>query len=262
MALHEVAAQAESRLELARSRGLISDWADAKTSRDFDFARLTVAVQRLFPPGGSIETGVFKGGTSGLLIQACAPGTFHVGVDPYGLPTQSYKIDQYYDWAMARQTERELAALADDWDVTYCHYYMDSRTFCRSDLLKHGCHFNVVHLDGDHSYRSVRDELSYFLSKLGAPVVYILDDHDNHFPGVERGLLRFRHRLEPLFHNLFDFPGYGIAGVSAWLDVGVSRDNASRSVARRVGDIRNQAHELVAHGGRKVRSLTTRPTDR
>ena len=80
----EVVRIANEQLARAKALGMVSDWA-AALEKEEDFARLVVAVQRVFPPGGSIETGVLRGGTSALLIQSCAPESFHVSIDPFGL---------------------------------------------------------------------------------------------------------------------------------------------------------------------------------
>lgn len=85
-----VVAAAEQNLERANSLGLSSDWAGIG-AKEMDFARLVAAARNVLPEGGSVETGVFQGGTSALLILSCPPDSFHVSIDPYGLPTQSYE---------------------------------------------------------------------------------------------------------------------------------------------------------------------------
>lgn len=217
----DVAEEARQHLERTRGLGLHSDWSEFKTAKELDFARLAAAVRRTFPAGSSVETGVFAGGTSGLLILSCAPHSFHLSVDPYGLASQSYRAGEadhgYRDWAVARRAARRLTQLADECDVTYFHYLTDSATFCRSDLLQHPTRFNIVHLDGDHSAATVKAELAYFIRKTAGPTVFIADDHDDHCPGVERALRGFRDQLSMLFHRTYQLPGYGIAGFSAWL---------------------------------------------
>lgn len=207
---------AEERLAHARAAGMVSDWAGAE-AKELDFSRLAVAVQQVFPPGGSIETGVLRGGTSSLLIQACAPESFHLSIDPFGLPEQSYPSAEYVEWKGARLTMRRLHTFADEHNVTYFHYLMGSHTFVQADLFRHPGQFNLVHLDGDHTAKIVEEELAYFIRKLSGPTVYILDDHDEHFPGVEQAVRRFEGRITPLFHKIYDFPNYGPAGFSAWL---------------------------------------------
>ncbi len=212
--------EAAQNLDRTNGLGLRSDWSGFGTSKELDFARLVTAVKRTFPPGGTVETGVFAGGTSGLLLLSCSPESFHVSVDPYGLASQSYGERDfgpgYREWAVARATARRLAQLAEESDVTYFHYLTDSATFCRSDLLQHPDRFNIVHLDGDHSASTVKTELAYFISKVPGPAVFVLDDHDDHCPGVDRALGRFRDDLSLLFHRTYALDGYGIAGFSAW----------------------------------------------
>ena len=211
----EVAAAAERNLERARSLGLRSDWEGCE--KELDFAKLAVAAASVLPGGGSVETGVARGGTSAVLIQSCAPGSFHVSVDPYGLPTQSYPNEEYGDWEQARATLSRLHRLAEEMGITYSHYTADSQSFIRGDLLRHPGRFNVVHLDGDHTRPVVELELDYFLSKVPGPAVFVLDDHDKQNPGVGQGLRRFRGELAEIFHREYDFPPYGICGFSAWL---------------------------------------------
>lgn len=212
-------AEAEQHIALCKSLGLVSDWS-AVPAKERDFARLVLAVRKHFPPGGTIETGVYRGGTSGLLLLTCAPEAFHVTIDPYGLPTQSYELPEYVEWPTARATQRTLHQLAESRQVTYCHYLMGSQTFVSSDLLQHQGRFNIVHLDGDHSYAAVEAELEYFKRKLSGPTVFIMDDHDDHFPEVEQVLQRYAHDMTLLLHHLYDFPNYGQAGFSAWFYAG------------------------------------------
>jgi hypothetical protein len=216
----DVVTEAERRFAYTRSLGLVSDW--EPLPKVVDFGRLALAIEHNFPPGGSVEIGVFKGGTSATLILSCAPESFHVAVDPYGLATQSYSpaVEEYRDWSMVRHTAQGLHQLAEGRSVTCCHYFMDSATFIRNDLLQHPYRFNVVHLDGDHSYEAVRTELAYFTGKLSGPTVYVLDDHDDHFPGVDRALRDFTAFTE-IFHRTYRCSeAYGIAGFSAWLHPG------------------------------------------
>lgn len=210
----DVTQEAQRRLSLAKSMGLTSDWEG--TEKELDFARLCVAVQSALPPGGSIETGVLRGGTSGLLILSCAAESFHVSIDPYGLPSQSYEGMEYQDWKIMRSTLRALTELADDCDVGYSHYLTDSMSFISADLLHHPGPFRIVHLDGDHSYEVARVELEYFTRKLDGPAVFVLDDHDENFPGVGEAVGEFP-RLARLFHRKYVFPPYGVCGFSAWL---------------------------------------------
>ncbi len=72
-----------------RAVDLVSDW-DACIEKTNDFTRLCVAAGRLLPAGGSVETGVFRGGTAAILLHCASPDSFHVSIDPYGLPSQSY----------------------------------------------------------------------------------------------------------------------------------------------------------------------------
>lgn len=225
----EVAAIADERLARTRELGLRSDWTDFGSTKEADFARLLVATRKVLPPGSSLETGVFGGETSGLLILSCPASSFHVSVDPYGLPSQSYKPKQgggdhwaheYRNWQVARSTGRRLHQLAEECDVTYSHYLASSQKFCKSDLLQHPAPFNLIHLDGDHSYGAVKEELAYFLGKTSPPTVYVMDDHDDHCPGVGRALRERRGELLCLFHRTYDLAGPGVSGFSAWLQTG------------------------------------------
>jgi hypothetical protein len=122
--------------------------------------------------------------------------------------------------AMARKVIRHLSELAQEHSVTHCHYFLDSATIIRNDLLRHPHRFNVVHLDSDHSYDTARAELAYFIGKLSGPTAYVLDDHDEHFPGVDRALRDFTGFTE-VVHPMYDCgKPYGVAGFSAWLHTG------------------------------------------
>ena len=211
-----VLAIAEQNLERANRLGLSSDWAGIGT-KALDFARLVVAARRILPAGGSVETGVFQGGTSALLILSSAPDSFHISIDPYGLPTQSYSKEEYEDWEMARRTISGLANLAVEKRVTHCHYLMDSQSFVRADLLRHPGRFAILHLDGFHSEGAVREELTYFLERLPGPTVYILDDHDDGCPGVAAGLAGVEHSMRNVFHRYYDTE-WGASGFSAWFN--------------------------------------------
>jgi hypothetical protein len=211
----DVASEARDHLARAQSLGMLSDWHG--TEKELDFSRLVVAVNRTLAPGGSIETGVLYGGTSALLIMSCAPGAFHLSIDPYGLLEDRFWGDDSLAWETARGALRRLHQLADDRGVNYSHYLLDSQTFIRADLLRHPGRFNIVHLDGDHSFPAVTAELLYFTEKLTEPVVFIMDDHDDTRPGVGQALTGFRTVLTEIFHRQYDRPPEGIVGFSAWL---------------------------------------------
>jgi hypothetical protein len=246
----EVAREATDHLARARSQGMESDWHGSQ--KELDFAKLVVATNRVLPPGGSIETGVLTGGTSALLIMSCAREAFHVSIDPYGLSSQSYWDETSQAWSVARTTLQRLHKLADDSAVTYCHYLMDSETFVRSDLLQHQGRFNIVHLDGDHSFAAVATELLYFTRKLTGPVVFVTDDHDANHPGVELALKGFREVLTEVIRREYDFPPYGVCGFSAWLYGGVADGRRILSKARylrsRLAGRRHRGQKLKSAG--------------
>ncbi|MCC7047812.1 MAG: hypothetical protein IT562_13950 [Alphaproteobacteria bacterium] len=158
--------------------------------------------------------------TARSLILSNPPESFHLGIDPFGLATQSYAdlAEVYGQWKGARTTLAKLSALADAQDVTYCHYTMAASTFIACDLLDPRAQFRVVHLDGDHSEQAVCEELDYFRRKLARPVLFVLDDHDSTYPGVESGRQRAGQGLARVFHNLYDYPGFPTKlGFSAWV---------------------------------------------
>lgn len=215
----EVVAQADAVLVACRAMDLVSDW-DACADKMKDFTRFCVAAAKLLPPGGSVETGVFRGGTAAILLNCASPDSFHVSIDPYGLPSQSYDDmrEAYGEWPEMRKTMTRLTRLAESREVTFCHYLMGASDFIRANHLQHPGRFRIVHLDGDHSRAAVAEELAYFRRRIQGPALFILDDHDDHFPGVEQGLQDEGGGLVPIFHRLYDFPGtYGLAGFSVWL---------------------------------------------
>jgi hypothetical protein len=217
----EIATAADAILVSCRAVDLVSDW-DACAEKTNDFTRLCVAAGRLLPAGGSVETGVFRGGTAAILLHCASPDSFHVSIDPYGLPSQSYDdmLESYGRWPEVRGVMTRLSQLAESRAVTFCHYYTGASDFIRADHLQHPGHFRIVHLDGDHSRAAVAEELRYFRKRIRGPALFILDDHDDHFPGVEEGLRDEGAGLVPVFRGLYDFPGtYGQAGFSAWLHV-------------------------------------------
>ena len=201
----------------AGRRGLVSDW-EASPEKMDAFARLVLAAQETLGPGGTLETGVCRGGTSALLMSSAPPEAFHIAIDPFGLPSQSYaNRAKYGRWPHVRATLAALADLGRERSVTVLPYVMSSQAFIAADLLQHENPIRIVHLDGDHAADAVALELHYFRSKVAGPAVFILDDHDEHFPGVEEGLACEGRGLVRILHERYDFPGYGIAGFSAWL---------------------------------------------
>jgi hypothetical protein len=175
----------------------------------------------VLPPGGSIETGVYRGGTSGPLILSAAAESFHVSIDPFGLPSQSYQElkNEYGAWPEARKVLARLACLAEERSVTYCHYLMAAADFSAADLLQHPGYFRIVHLDGAHTREAVIDELVYFRSKLKGLTLFILDDDDTHFPGVGEAVASSAGAgLVPVLHMYYAFPKMmRPCGFSAWL---------------------------------------------
>jgi hypothetical protein len=207
-------------VERTRALGLYSDWDDCP-EKVLDFGSLIEAAGRVLPPGGSIETGVYRGGTSGPLILCAAANTFHVSIDPFGLPSQSY-VDlrgEYGSWPEARRTLSRLAALGEERAVTYAHYLMSATDFVRVDLLQHPSCFRIVHLDGAHSKEAVVEELTYFRKKVKGPTLFILDDHDTNFPGVGEAINSSAGAgLVPVLHRYYAFPNIEPpCGFSAWL---------------------------------------------
>ena len=222
--LHDVMRAPATRADAERMRcdterrGLVSDWQASPEKMDA-FARLVLAAQAVLGPGGTLETGVCRGGTSALLV-ACAPAeAFHIAIDPFGLPSQSYaNRAKYGRWHHVRATLASLAVLGRERAVTVLPYVMSSQTFIAADLLTHEAPIRIVHLDGDHSAAAVAMELRYFRSRVAHPALFVLDDHDAHFPGVEEGLAQEGRGMLRILHERYDFPGYGLAGFSAWLD--------------------------------------------
>jgi hypothetical protein len=215
----EVMEEADKVLAACRATDLVSDW-DPCPEKMKDFTQLCVAAARLLPAGGSVETGVLRGGTAGILLSCGSRDSFHVSIDPYGLPSQSYTYlrEEYGRWPEMRRTMTRLARLAESREITFCHYLMSASDFVRADHLSHPDRFRIVHLDGDHSRAAVAEELAYFRRRISGPTLFILDDHDDHFPGVEEALQDEGSGLVPIFHRQYDFPGgYGLAGFSAWL---------------------------------------------
>lgn len=215
----DIVAAADAMLASCRAIDLVSDW-DACAQKVKDFTRICIAASRLLPPGGAVETGVFRGGTAAILLHCASPQSFHVSIDPYGMPSQSYDDmrEEYGKWPEMRRTMTRLSELAEAREVTFCHYLMSASDFIRADHLQHPARFRIVHLDGDHSRAAVAEELAYFRRRVRGPALFILDDHDDHFPGVAEGLRDAGGGLVPIFHRLYDFPGdYGVAGFSAWL---------------------------------------------
>lgn len=213
-----VRARADAIRRDAAARGLVSDW-DAIPEKMDTFARLVLAAQEALGPGGTLETGVCRGGTSALLI-GCAPqDAFHIAIDPFGLPSQSYANRMKYGrWHHVRATLAALAELGRDRSVTVLPYVMSSQAFVAADLLRHEGPIRIVHLDGDHSRDAVAMEIGYFRRRIGGPALFILDDHDDHFPGVAEGLAAAGAGMLPILHEHYDFPDYGKAGFSAWLN--------------------------------------------
>jgi hypothetical protein len=215
----EIHRQAAAAMAACKALGFESDW-DAVPEKMAAFHRVIRASAAVLPAGGSVETGVFRGGTSGPLMLSNPPESFHVGIDPFGLASQSYEdlAEVYGQWKGARTTLARLSALGQERDVTYCHYTMAAAKFIACDLLDTRAAFRVVHLDGDHSEQAVYEELDYFRRKLGRPVLVVLDDHDSTYPGVEAGVQRAGQGMARVFHNFYDYPGFPTKlGFSAWV---------------------------------------------
>jgi hypothetical protein len=205
-------------VDTCRRRGLISDWDEDDCQKVPHFAALMIAVRSLIPSGGTVETGVYRGGTSALMMLSSDFDRFHVSVDPFGLQGQAYTdpAHGYGNWPEARRTVFELSKLAYEQGINFCHYWMASVQFVSADLLPQPRHFRAVHLDGPHDVGSVTQELHYFRSRIEGPCVFILDDHDDHFPGVQQALDTAGQGLVPILHRMYD-TRYGRCGFSAWL---------------------------------------------
>lgn len=209
---------AKEHLSDCRERGLISDWDVDDCPKPLDFASLTVAISQTIPKGGSVEVGVYRGGTAGLMLQCSSPDSFHVSIDPYGLPAQAYRnrTHGYGDWSPARQTLFELYRLAHEREVNFCHYLMGSAQFVDADLLSHPGGFRIVHLDGPHDFNTVFQELRYFRSRISGPCVFIMDDDNPQSPDVREALSVAGNGMVEIFHQVYEMR-WGEFGFSAWL---------------------------------------------
>jgi hypothetical protein len=227
--------EAAQRVETCRHHGLVSDW-EPCPDKVLDFSRLVVSAAQVLPPGGGVETGVLRGGTAGLLMLAATPESFLVAIDPYGLPTQSYPdlAHVYGAWPEARQTISTLHSLGTKQNVTFCHYLMNSQAFAAADHLRHPGTFRIIHLDGDHSRETVVQELTYFRDRVKGPALFILDDHCEHFPGVDEALQIAGKGLVRVLHRFYEFENAGQWGFSAWLHQ-QNGHSPRASLARRVG---------------------------
>ncbi|MCK6452502.1 MAG: hypothetical protein L6R19_16890 [Alphaproteobacteria bacterium] len=215
----EIARGADEAMRRCKDLGFESDW-DAVPEKMTAFHRVILAAAAVLPPGGSVETGVFRGGTSGPLILADPPESFHIGIDPFGFPSQSYAdlADAYGQWQEARRTMAKLSAVGAQQNVTYCHYTMAASRFIQADLLEPIVDVRTVHLDGDHGEDAVVEELAYFRRKLARPVLFVLDDHDDTYPGVEAGMRRAGAGMARVFHRHYAYPGFPTPlGFSAWV---------------------------------------------
>jgi hypothetical protein len=217
----EVRDQADDAIAECKELDFISDW-DAVPEKMADFYRVIFAAAKILPAGGSVETGVFRGGTSGPLILSDSPESFHIGIDPFGFSSQSYAdlAEVYGQWQGARRTMAKLSALGAQQNVTYCHYTMSASRFIQADLLESTIDVRTVHLDGDHSEAAVIEELTYFRRKLARPVLFVFDDHDDTYPGVESGISRAGTGMARVFHRHYNYPGFPTPlGFSAWVHV-------------------------------------------
>jgi len=210
-------AKAQQILTKCRDQGLISDWDDGVSEKPKDFASLVVAICKVIPNGNSLEVGVFRGGTSGILIQCAEEEGFHVSIDPFGLPSQSYpEFEGYEDWKHARETLLRLHMLASEYRVNFCHYLMGSVQFADADLLTHPGTLRIVHLDGPHDQKTVLHELRYFRTRIAGPCVFIMDDDNPNKPDVRNALAKASNGMEEILHRVYDTE-WGEFGFSAWL---------------------------------------------
>jgi hypothetical protein len=195
-----------------------SDWATYSPEKIRDFTRSLIAAVRVMGgdrPVSSVETGVFAGGTSALIMRILGDvfpdRSVHVGIDPYFTLGQSY--DEYaddYGIDAYLAAMKDLGQLSGRIRVPYVPFVMSSRTFIEKDLLPDGFDFRLFHLDGDHSEEAVLSELRYFASKVTDSAFFILDDIGEVFPGVLNGAHRFREE-SPGFIELrrFDYTTRG-----------------------------------------------------
>ena len=212
---------ADDAIAECKELAFVSDW-DAVPEKITDFYRTVVAAAAVLPAGGSVETGVFRGGTSAPLILSDSPESFHIGIDPFGFSSQSYTdlAHVYGLWQEARRAMAKLSALGAQQNVTYCHYTMSASRFIQTDLLEPNVDVRTVHLDGDHSEAAVVEELTYFRRRLRRPVLFVLDDHDDTYPGVEAGVRRAGAGMARVFHRHYNYPGFPTPlGFSAWIHV-------------------------------------------
>ncbi len=196
-----------------RSRELPeSDWARFSSQKVDDFLKTVLASFALLSDGepfSTLETGVFKGGSSSVFLHALGlyfPNrSIHVGIDPYFIPEQSYpEYAETYGLVPYLSSLKTLSDISHSVRVPYLPYITSSATFIRKDLLPGGFHFRLFHLDGDHTGEAVSAELEYFSSKTTHPSIFILDDLGEGFPEIDHALAEFK-RSHPSFSQLAQF---------------------------------------------------------
>ena len=116
-----------------------------------------------FKPKSVLEIGFFEGLSFGLIFEATGPDTSYVCVDKDLGPKKVF--DALFD----------------------THPKYNAITFIEEDSMQLVLDrkFDLVHIDGDHSYEYVKNDIEKILPCLHENSILIIDDISEHEPGVE-----------------------------------------------------------------------------
>jgi predicted O-methyltransferase YrrM len=127
--------------------------------------------------GRALEIGCYRGCSTLFLAKACArKGIHHVSsIDLFtGTPGWDQAFDTYED------AQRRMKAYGLGDSVTLIR--SNSQTCDWSDPV------DILHLDGDHEYDAVRDDIEKYVRFLDAEGLVVFDDYDQSHPGVQKAV--------------------------------------------------------------------------
>ena len=147
-------------------------------------------------PGSVIEIGAWEGRSTTALMQAFSPDIVHV-IDTWaGSPS-----DASFELAKERDVYATFLANIKEAGNNFCIHRSDWRVAFASWRPR----LRFVHLDGEHTYEQVRDNIAAALPLMVEDGILCGDDYSVHWPGVRRAV-----------EEVFGIGGFGVECDALW----------------------------------------------
>lgn len=149
-------------------------------------------------PGIACEIGIREGGGMGIVMQACIDAAstdrIFLGIDPYGNIPYTWKeglvVQLDYTNSMKNKALSALYAFADLHSLYFDFYSLTDIEFFKrfadgipyyNETSSYMDSYAIVHLDGPHAVKELREELEFFKPRVVVGGYIVLDDTTSYY---------------------------------------------------------------------------------